>query len=100
VPVEEYWDLALNGVTLEPGKVVLNAGSPTVTKALKQHNVEVIEVDFSEGHRFAIAGLHCATSSSSAIKGAARRGSVLGVVRLDAKLRHVGQHKALGKGSV
>ena len=24
VPVEEYWDLAVNGVTLEPGKVVIN----------------------------------------------------------------------------
>ena len=30
VPVEEYWDLAVNGVTLEPGKVVINQGSPTV----------------------------------------------------------------------
>ncbi len=61
VPVEEYWDLALNGVTLEPGKVVMNAGSPTVVKALERHGVEVIQVDFSESHRFAIAGLHCAT---------------------------------------
>ena len=32
VPVEEYWDLALNGVTLAPGKVVMNAGSPTVVQ--------------------------------------------------------------------
>src|SRR5438874_329849 len=61
VPVEEYWDLALNGVTLAPGKVVMNAGSPTVLKALEKHDVEVIQVDFSESHRFAIAGLHCAT---------------------------------------
>jgi hypothetical protein len=30
-------------------------------KALEQHDVEVIQVDFSESHRFAIAGLHCAT---------------------------------------
>ena len=61
VPVEEYWDLAVNGVTLEPGKVVMNAGSPTVVAALEQVGVEVIQVDFSESQKFAIAGLHCAT---------------------------------------
>jgi len=26
VPVEEYWNLAVNAVTFEPGKVVMNAG--------------------------------------------------------------------------
>ncbi|MDX6477295.1 MAG: hypothetical protein QOH95_2806, partial [Gaiellaceae bacterium] len=61
VPVEEYWDLALNGVTLSPGKVVMNAGSPTVVQELERQGVEVIQVDFSESHMFAIAGLHCAT---------------------------------------
>ena len=61
VPVEEYWDLAINGVTLAPGKVLLNQGSPTVVRALEHEGVEVIQVDFSESHRFAIAGLHCAT---------------------------------------
>ena len=61
VPVEEYWDLAVNGVTLEPGKVVVNQGSPTVVAALEAAGVEVIQVDFSESQRFAIAGLHCAT---------------------------------------
>jgi N-dimethylarginine dimethylaminohydrolase len=61
VPVEEYWDLALNGVTLGPGKVVMNAGSPTVMRELDKHGVEVVQVDFSESQRFAIAGLHCAT---------------------------------------
>jgi N-dimethylarginine dimethylaminohydrolase len=61
VPVEEYWDLAVNGVTLEPGKVVMNAGSPTVVSALEKAGVEVIQVDFSESQKFAIAGLHCAT---------------------------------------
>ena len=61
VPVEEYGDLAVNGVTLAPGKVVVNKGSPTVRKALDRAGVEVIEVDFSESQRFAIAGLHCAT---------------------------------------
>ena len=61
VPVEEYWDLALNGVTLAPGKIVVNAGSPTVVQELERRGVEVIQVDFSESQRFAIAGLHCAT---------------------------------------
>ena len=61
VPVEEYWDLAVNGVTLEPGKVVMNAGSPSVVNALEREGIEVIQVDFSESHKFAIAGLHCAT---------------------------------------
>ena len=61
VPVEEYWDLAINGVTLAPGKILINAGSPTVVRELDKHDVEVLQVDFSESHRFAIAGLHCAT---------------------------------------
>ena len=30
-------------------------------KALEREGVEVIQVDFSESHKFAIAGLHCAT---------------------------------------
>jgi N-dimethylarginine dimethylaminohydrolase len=61
VPVEEYWDLAVNGVLLEAGKVVINRGSPTVVAGLEREGVEVIQVDFSESQRFAIAGLHCAT---------------------------------------
>ncbi len=61
VPVEEYWDLAVNGVTLAPGKVIVNRGSPTVVKALESEGIEVIQVDFSESQKFAIAGLHCAT---------------------------------------
>jgi len=61
VPLDEYWDLAVNAVTLEPGKVVMNAGSRTTVKALKKAGIEVIEVDFSESQKFAIAGIHCAT---------------------------------------
>lgn len=61
VPLDEYWDLAINGVTLAPGKVLINAGSPTVVRELERNGVEVIQVDFSESHKFAIAGLHCAT---------------------------------------
>jgi N-dimethylarginine dimethylaminohydrolase len=61
LPVEEYWDLAVNGVTLAPGKIVINRGSPTVVKELEAAGVEVLQVDFSESQKFAIAGLHCAT---------------------------------------
>jgi N-dimethylarginine dimethylaminohydrolase len=61
VPLEEYWDLAINGVTLAPGKIVINRGSPIVVDALERAGVEVLEVDFSESQKFAIAGLHCAT---------------------------------------
>jgi N-dimethylarginine dimethylaminohydrolase len=39
----------------------MNAGAPSTVKALEQAGVEVIQVDFSESHKFAIAGLHCAT---------------------------------------
>ena len=55
----KHWDLAVNAVTLEPGRVVMNAGSPTTLRALERAGVEVIQVDFSESHKFAIAGLHC-----------------------------------------
>ena len=51
----------LNAVTLAPGKVVMNAGSPTVVRRSSGTEVEVIQVDFSESQSFAIAGLHCAT---------------------------------------
>ncbi len=61
VPVEEYWDLACNGLTLAPGKVILNEGSPTVVRELERRGIEVIQVDFSESQKFAIAGIHCAT---------------------------------------
>lgn len=61
IPPDEYWDLAVNGVTLEPGKVVMNQGSPQTIRALEAAGIEVIQVDFSESHKFAIAGLHCAT---------------------------------------
>jgi len=41
--------------------VLLNEGSPSVGRALDRAGVEVIQVDFSESHKFAIAGLHCTT---------------------------------------
>ena len=38
----------------------MNAGSPRV-EAARALGIEVIQIDFSESHNFAIAGLHCAT---------------------------------------
>jgi N-dimethylarginine dimethylaminohydrolase len=40
---------------------VMSAGWPTVVKELEKNGIEVVQVDFSESHNFAIAGLHCAT---------------------------------------
>src|ERR687888_2140494 len=39
VPLDEYLDLAINGVTLAPGRVLLNEGSPTVVRALERADV-------------------------------------------------------------
>ena len=39
----------------------MNAGSPKVIAELERNGIEVVQVDFSESHNFAIAGLHCAT---------------------------------------
>ena len=60
MPVEEYWDLALNGVTLSPGGRDERRLADRPPRA-REAGVEVIQVDFSESHKFAIAGLHCAT---------------------------------------
>jgi N-dimethylarginine dimethylaminohydrolase len=40
---------------------VINSGSRVTRRALEKESVDVIEVDFSESQKFAIAGLHCAT---------------------------------------
>ena len=61
VPTKEYWELAVNGVLLEAGKVIVNSGAKETIAALRREGVDVIEVDFTESHKFAIAGLHCAT---------------------------------------
>ena len=63
-----YWDLACNAVTLAPGKVIMNAGSPTVVDLVGKLDIEVVQIDFSESHNFAIVGLHCARSNFVEIK--------------------------------
>src|SRR5438105_6031891 len=61
VPVEEYWDLAVNGVTLEPGRGVVNRGSPAAVAAVGRAGVEGIPGDFWDGRKVAIGGPHGAT---------------------------------------
>ena len=48
VSPEEADDSACNTLVLEPGVVVLPAGNPKTAKALRERQVEVIEVDMSE----------------------------------------------------
>ena len=44
-----------------PGLRFAAAVQEIPARVTERHDVEVIQVDFSESHRFAIAGLHCAT---------------------------------------
>ena len=53
VPPEEHRNLATNILALEPGRVIIPAGNPKTTAALRKEDVDVIEVDLSE---FAKAG--------------------------------------------
>ncbi len=61
VPVEEYWDLALNGVTLAPGQGDHERRLAHRGQGAREPRRRGDQVDFSESHKFAIAGLHCAT---------------------------------------
>ena len=59
VPMDEYWDLTCNGITLEAGKVIVNKGAPKTIAKLRREGVDVIEIDFTESTRFGISGIHC-----------------------------------------
>jgi N-dimethylarginine dimethylaminohydrolase len=61
VSPEEVDNSACNTLVLEPGVVVLPAGNPKTTKALRERQVEVIEVDMSEFVKTG-GGPHCATA--------------------------------------
>ena len=62
VPLEEYWGLAV-----QRGHARARQGRDERRLADRRRAaragtaIEVIQVDFSESHNFAIAGLHCAT---------------------------------------
>jgi len=53
IPPEEHRNLATNILSIEPGRVIIPAGNPRTTAALRKEGVDVIEVDLSE---FAKAG--------------------------------------------
>jgi N-dimethylarginine dimethylaminohydrolase len=48
IPAEEVNGCPSNFLVLEPGKLIMPAGNPTVTKELRKKGIEVIEVDLSE----------------------------------------------------
>ncbi|MGE0061108.1 MAG: dimethylarginine dimethylaminohydrolase family protein [Xanthobacteraceae bacterium] len=52
---------ACNTLVLKPGVVVLPAGNPKTAKALRERNIEVIEIDMSEFVKTG-GGPHCATA--------------------------------------
>lgn len=48
IPAEEVNGCPSNFLVLEPGKLIMPAGNPKVTKELRKRGIEVIEVDLSE----------------------------------------------------
>jgi len=58
---QETQDLALNFVTLAPGKILMAAGFPETKKFLEEHSIQVIEVEISE-LRKGWGSLHCMTA--------------------------------------
>lgn len=48
IPAEEVNGCPANFLVLEPGKLIMPAGNPTVTVELRKRGIEVIEVDLSE----------------------------------------------------
>jgi arginine deiminase len=54
----ETQDLALNFVTLAPGKILMAAGYPETKKFLENHSIQVIEVEIAE-LRKGWGSLHC-----------------------------------------
>jgi N-dimethylarginine dimethylaminohydrolase len=61
VSPEESANSACNTLVLEPGVVVLPAGNPKTARALRERQVQVIEVDMSEFVKTG-GGPHCATA--------------------------------------
>lgn len=62
VPPEEANKFACNIFAIEPGKVVIPAGCPKTTKALKERGVTVIDSEFSDFIKME-GGPHCCVSS-------------------------------------
>jgi len=60
VEPEEARNFACNTVAIEPGKIVMVAGNPQTSKALRKEGVDVIEIEFSELVKSGV-GPHCDT---------------------------------------
>ena len=59
-PREEVNLYPTNGITLEPGKVIMNASAKKTRKLLEAHGVEVIGIDYDEVHKYG-GGIRCNT---------------------------------------
>lgn len=57
---EAHHKLPMNGVALEPGKVLMPSGAERMRRAYLEHGVECVEVDISELIK-AGGGIHCMT---------------------------------------
>lgn len=61
VPPEEYWDLAGQRGHPRARQGDHERGLAVGGQGAEDEGIEVIQVDFAESHRFAIAELHCVT---------------------------------------
>jgi arginine deiminase len=59
-PREEAHLYPVNGITVEPRKVIMNASAKQCMKLLKQHKVEVIPIEYDEVHKYG-GGIRCNT---------------------------------------
>lgn len=59
-PRDEAHLFPVNGITVEPRKVVMNASATKCIKLLEQHQVEVIPIEYDEVHKYG-GGIRCNT---------------------------------------
>ncbi len=59
-PREELSCYAVNGITVEPHKVIMNASAEKTRKLLERRGVEVIPIDYDEVHKYG-GGIRCNT---------------------------------------
>lgn len=59
-PREEAHLFPVNGITVEPRKVIMNASATKCIKLLEQHQVEVIPIEYDEVHKYG-GGIRCNT---------------------------------------
>lgn len=59
-PPDEARNFACNTVVIKPGKIMMPAGNPQTSKALRKEGIDVIELEFSELVKSGV-GPHCDT---------------------------------------